>query len=92
MKNIFKRTASAILSLAIVISACSGIVSTFAAGGDGSFSYQLVADNNTTQNIQIILLSSFSLLYKLPLAPHIRGSGAIRKKVSTRLYSRVLIF
>ena len=51
MKNFFKRTASAILTLAIVISACSGIVSTFAASGDGSFSYELVADNNTTQNI-----------------------------------------
>lgn len=51
MKNFFKRTASAILTLAIVISACSGIVSTFAASGDGSFSYELVADNNTTQNV-----------------------------------------
>ncbi len=47
MKNIFKRTISAILSLVIVISACSGIISTFATDGSGAFSYQLETSNDT---------------------------------------------
>lgn len=66
MKNIFKRTTSAILSLVIVISACSGIFSTVATGGTGVFDHQLVESDGTSDvpDASTSVVKSTTVAYK----------------------------
>ncbi len=66
MKNTFKRITSAILSLLIVISACSGTISVFATGTDNAFSYQLEEANNTNSvpDASTSLVTSTTVTYK----------------------------
>lgn len=66
MKNMFKRITSAILSLVIVISACSGAMSVFATDTEGAFNYELVEANNVSNvpDAATSLVTSTTVTYK----------------------------
>ncbi len=65
MKNIFKRTVSAILSLVIVISACSGIISTFATGSNsGTLTLQTEKNGVTDLPTGTSIVKSAKAYYK----------------------------